>query len=248
MTRLALAALVVSLVVVACGGGSSGDTATTPSAEADALRDQIVAAMDGVTSYRADIELGREFVIEYGEPDRYRTLVVANDNQTGEPTLGEQLYVGDTIYARKCAPDGSACGTWDTTDRGDVVVGAASPSYYPHWPIVAVELADDVSISDGVLRGTVNHIRAVVESADRLTPGSTLEQDLADQEPGTSFYDEHPARIEVEYDPETYVVERFAITIIEENEDAELGDQVVEPKTFTFAYSNFDEITIEAPE
>ena len=259
-------------LVVACGG--SGDKFAL--GEADAVRDQVVEAMNGSESYRVQMDIGASFVIEYKRPNSYRTLVVRDDNETGESTLGEQLYVGDTIYARKCDPDGTNCGEWDTTARGDVIVGAASPSYFPQWPMVALDMADDITASDGVLRGSANHIRAVFENSGQLheasgktptfsrecssasAPGGgseeqncrnlTLAEELEIQEPDTSFYDEHPARIEIEFDPETHLIGRFSVTIIEENEDADIGEHVVEPRTFTFTYSNFNAVTIEAQE
>jgi hypothetical protein len=130
--------------------------------------------MNRLESYRTEMDLGAgdPIVIEYKKPNSYRSLVIANDNQTGLRTLGELLYVGDTIYAHKCNADGTDCKAWDRTPRGEVIVGAASPSYFPQWPIVALEMAHDVSASTEtgrvLVRGSVNHIRAVFENSRRL--------------------------------------------------------------------------------
>lgn len=239
----------------ACGGGG-GETIRpgdeTPNSAAAAQRDLTIAAMDQAQSYSVEMDVGEgePIVIEFVKPNSYRTKVIAIDNQTGERTLGEQLYVGDTIYARKCEPDGANCGDWDTTERGDIIVGAASPSYFPQWPIVALEMADKVSLSGGALRGAVNHIRAVYQNSRRLVEanGGTYTDDVNEEEPDLSFYDEHPATLDVAIDSQTDLIERVAITIIAENEDADVGEQVVEPRTFVFLYTNYNDVTIEAPQ
>jgi hypothetical protein len=283
LARWSVLALVLSIgaFAFACGGSGGGKK---PGGDADVLRDQAVAAMNALDSYSVEMDLGQgePFVIEYKSPNSYRTKLVANDDQTGKRTLGEVLYVADTIYARKCDPDGSSCGDWDTTTRGDVIVGAASPSYFPQWPVVALEMADDVSISGDTISGSVNHIRAVFENNKRLlppgagsgekctagsapvregvtaTPAPTIEgksschqmseaEALEGQEPGLSFYDEHPARLEVEVDPQTHRVASVKVTIIVENDDAS-SPQSVTTRSFTFTYSKYNAVTIEAPQ
>ena len=209
-----------------------------------------------------------------------------SDNQTGLRTIGELLYVGDTIYAHKCDPDGTNCTAWDRTKRGDVIVGAASPSYFPQWPIVALEVADGVSVSEGSsIRGTINHIRAVFENSRRLVEAAgitptygqecgaastpvelttppddpstlesssaqncrdlTYEESLASQEPGLSFYDDNPASIEATTDPKTHFLTVFKMTFAIRGDNGEPTDEY---RTLTFTYSNYNGVTIEAPE
>jgi hypothetical protein len=76
----------------------------------------------------------------------------------------------------------------------------------------------------------------------------TYEEALNGQEPDLSSLDEHPSRIDVEVDPATHLIAKFTITIIEENEDADLTESNVETHTVVFTYSKYNEITIEAPE
>jgi len=156
--------------------------------------------------------------------------------------------------------------------------------------VVALEMADALSVSEGVLRAGVNQIRAIFEHSRRLqeaagvapqftracdggvtpveirdgtvvsTPQAsdmddlecrdlTYEESLENQEPGLSFIDEHPSRIEAEFDPATNRLSTFTITMIEE--DYVGGDEPEpsgETRTITFTYSDYDDVTIEAPE
>ena len=271
MKHVWLLALALVALAIACGGGSSSSVNTTPSAGADTLRDQVVTAMNDLDSYYAVFATGAyTFETDFQKPNSYRSAVVANDDQTGKSTRGETIELGDTVYARKCRPDGSQCEAWDSAPRKEGRVGYGS--YDPGWPIVALETADDVSFSGGVLRGFVNQIRAVIENTRRLgeaagvapsygcssssaeTPPQddcrelTYDEALEGQEPGLSFLDEHPSRIEVEFDPDTHFIDRFTITIIEEDEDAGLTQPNVKTHTVTFTYSKYNDVTIEAPE
>jgi hypothetical protein len=275
------------VLAMACGGGSSSSVNTTPSADADALRDQVVRSMAGVNSYHAVFATGDfTFEMDFQKPNSYHSAVVADDDQTGKSTRGETIELGDTAYARKCKPDGSQCEEWDSAPRKEGRVGYGS--YDPQWPVVALEIADGVSFSGGVLRGFVNQIRAILENDKRLgeaagitpdygqecsggaetpievhdgtvvgTPESsgnkdedcrelTYEGALEGQEPELSFLDQHPSRIDVEFDPETRLVRRFTITIIEESEQAKA--QHVETHSVTFTYSDYNNVTIEAPQ
>ncbi len=283
MKRLWFLCLIGALLAVGCMTTSTSDVEVSTALDAASLREDVVAAMNDLDSYSVEMNLGEgePMVIEYKKPNSYRSLVIANDNQTGERTLGELLYVGDTIYARKCNPDGAECKAWDQTDRGDVIVGAASPSYFPQWPIVALEMADNVSASDASIRGTVNHIRAVFENSRRLSSGRSQgeecsvgsppvsgedgaattrlptstsrpdcrelsdEGELNNQEQDLSFYDDNPATIEAEIDPESHRLTRFKMTFVVPGDD---GEPTGEERTITFTYSKFNDVTIEAPE
>lgn len=64
-------AIAVAMIALAaaCGGGSSSNVATTPSAEASALRDQVVEAMKDAESFRAVFSSGdSSFTTEIVEP------------------------------------------------------------------------------------------------------------------------------------------------------------------------------------
>jgi len=221
----------------------------------DQVRDQVVAAMNGLESYRVEFDLRTldQTTIEYRKPNSYRSLVIADDNQTGERTLGELLYVGNMLYARKCDPDGSNCGDWDSTERGDIVVGAGSPSYFPQWPFVALEMATgfDMLQDSGnmvVLSGSVNHVRAAIENATRLSPDTSLAEQLEAQEPGLAFAEEHPSLLSVWIDPNNFLIERVKLTLVPQNEDGSAAPEKQPKQEFDLFYSKFNDVTIEAPE
>jgi len=123
--------------------------------------------------------------------------------------------------------------------------------------------AEDV---DGVeatyLRGTVNHIRAVRENERRVFTAAgittfgkeceqsagreevcrdlTFEENLAQQEPELSFYDENPSTIDA-WVREDGLVLRIAVDIPPHDTSDGVTGVAVE-------YSRFNEVTIEAPE
>jgi hypothetical protein len=276
---------IVAVALAACGGGGNSNRA----AEARAVRDEIVSAMNEVESFRGVFSIETPlFTMEIIEPDTFRIAKAGPLAETEEGTQAETLYIGDTIYERSCAAGGASCDAWQTSDRESE--GVTLGTYDPRWPVVALEMADRVSVSDGVLRGTVNQIRAIFETIRRVqneagvtpqftrsctsavtpveiregtpvsTPRRTTEDDLdcrelsfdeslVDQEPGLSFIDEHPSTIEAEFDPDTHLMSRFTITMIDEDYEGGGSPQPSgETSTITFTYSNYDEITIEAPE
>ena len=76
LAKLLLLGLVAAaiLLAVACGGG-----VWERHSDAKALRDQVVAAMNGLESYRVNMDLGagEPIVIEYKKPNSYRSQVIA---------------------------------------------------------------------------------------------------------------------------------------------------------------------------
>ena len=90
--------------------------------------------------------------------------------------LAEWIYVGDTLYIRQCEDIETACGPWREQPRGPYVIAGPSASLTPGWPLVALELAGELELVgqeeiDGValihIRGSVNHLRAILENARR---------------------------------------------------------------------------------
>jgi len=170
-------ALVFGLAVVpmALAGACAGAGGKPAVGNADGLRDQALAAMADVSSYRTELELaeGAPLIWEYAKPSSYRTYVAAKDAETGKQvSFGEELYVGDSIYARNCDDVETNCQEWKSSPRGKTVISAPSPAYYPQWPLVALEMAKDMTASakggDFRLVGTVNPTRAVLESTKRI--------------------------------------------------------------------------------
>jgi hypothetical protein len=274
----AFAVVAVTLLLAACGGGGGSE----------ARRDRIVEAMEDVDSFRAVFTHGdSSLTIEILEPDSFRVIAAGTLAGSEGPTQMESLYIRDRMYSRTCDGSGASCEEWEAREGG----GAAGlGSYDPRWAIVALEMADEVSVSNDVLRGSVNQIRAVFEHSRRLQEGANVtprftrschgaetpveirdgtpvstprrsyeddlecrdlsyEESLESQEPGLSFIDEHPSRIEAEFDPATNRLSTFTITMIEEDYEGG-GDPEPsgETSTITFSYSKYNDITIEAPE
>lgn len=157
-------------LAAACGGGGGGGSG-------DKARDQAVAAMAEVESYRTEFDFGLPpgLVWEYVKPDSYRTFFGADHVEGDIRTRAggsEILYIGESIYTRKCDDVDTNCQEWKSSPRGSAVIYAPSPSYYPQWPLVALEMAKDLKVSTkgGALRlvGTVNTMRAVLESLKRI--------------------------------------------------------------------------------
>jgi hypothetical protein len=243
--------------------------------------------------------------VEYDAPDSYRFLLFGAEGETEEicesytlpggsgfgqtcrevftkitgRTVSETVLVGDTIYGRQCEDIDRECDPWQEQPRGPIAVAGPSPSFFPQWPQVALELAGDfedlgMEEIDGVrllhVRGSVNHLRAIFENQRRVLtaagitsfggectaeaslpeepPGEqtcrelTFEESLERQEPQLSFYDEHPAIIDLWVDPEDYLVRRIAIEASPPPGEPESQDM-----SFVVDYSQFNQVKIEAP-
>ena len=94
-----------------------------------------------------------------------------------QATLAEAVYVGDTIYGRQCKEIDLECEPWEKQPRGQIVIAALSPTFFPQWPLLAMEMAGELELLgqdevDGValthFRGSVNHIRAILENQRRV--------------------------------------------------------------------------------
>lgn len=92
--------------------------------------------------------------------------------EAADTSVYESLYVGDKLYARQCERVDSGCGDWETHDRPPVLIAGPSPAFLPGWPLVALQLAQIGSLGtsggDLLLRGTVNHLRAIFENERRV--------------------------------------------------------------------------------
>ena len=148
-----------------------------------------------------DGERESRWEIEFAVPDSYRILVflaggeitceasIAPDDlsrgqtcreaptSATQATLAEAVYVGDTIYGRQCKDIDLECEPWEKQPRGQIVIAALSPTFFPQWPLVAMEMAGELELVgqdevDGValthFRGSVNHIRAILENQRRV--------------------------------------------------------------------------------
>lgn len=246
--------------------------------------------------------------VEYDAPDSYRFLLFMAEGETEERCesfispdgrssgqtcyevftnitgrgVSETVLVGDTIYARPCeeVEGEEKCGPWQKRPRGPIAAAGPSPSFFPQWPQVALELAGDfealgIEEIDDVrllhVRGSVNHLRAIFENQRRVLttagitsfggectteaqlPGEpsgeeicrelTFEESLEQQEPQLSFYDEHPAIIDLWVYPEDYLVRRIAIEA-----SPPPGEPDSQEISFVVDYSQFNQVEIEAPE
>ena len=196
---LLVAACALSVVAIGCEGGDS--KATLTSRTADELTQDVLDAMAGVPSYHLEFLIeGQDatWAFDYVAPDSYRVLVAVERiagttpgqecyvlpgdetagscedaaAQSAEALVYESIYLGDKLYARECEDVDQGCGEWETQDRPPTLIVGPSPSFLPGWPLVAVEMAQIVSLetdaNDLLLVGSVNHQRAVLEGQRRV--------------------------------------------------------------------------------
>jgi hypothetical protein len=243
--------LIASLLFAACGGGS--DPSGSNGMSAEEFQDAAVGAVQDLQSYASTLNLGDGVTTEWEveRPDSYRTTIPRTNAETGDPAgTGEAVTIGETIYTRTCGAAG-VCEPWQSDERGDVIAGALSPSYFPQWPLVAVELAEDVDFAEQPegetlvpLRGSVSHVRAIYENAHREAEALGLSFNLEEallNEDDTGYYDDHPGDVQWWVDPKTMLVSRVDVLVTPPEED---GPALL----ITATYSRFDDVTIEAPE
>ena len=282
MRRILPLAVLLWIALTACANETDVDVSSRDISE---VRDLVVEAMAEPESYRVAMTTNGSQVItvDYEKPNQYRTVfrvsepIKANDDDT---SVVETLYVGDRIFTRECEGVDENCAAWEEGSRGDVVVGVGSQAFFPQWPAVAVEIAYGLSLdADGeelVVRGSVNLLRAILESQRRIfetagvtafgrectilaplvvdgTPQRSTEpaptevcrdttyEDLLEQEADDlAAGDANPVTIEVRIDPDTYLFKQFEVVTSPQGEDDAL--------TIRFEYSDFNEVTIGAPE
>ena len=301
--------LLLLTVAAACADDEPGEVAPNPQALWERAR-SAMAELDSyrvsfVFPTRPDDALEEyRWEAEYDAPDSYRFLLFGAEGETEEVcesytlpngfgrtcrevftkitgrTVSETVLVGDTVYGRQCEDIDTACGPWQVQLRGPIAIAGPSPSFFPQWPQVALELAADFEALgteeiDGVrllhVRGSVNHLRAIFENQRRVLtaagitsfgeectaeatlpnepPGETtcreltFEDSLERQEQQLSFYDEHPAIIDIWVHPEDYLVRRIAIEAL-----TPPGEPESQETSFVIDYSQFNQVEIEAPE
>lgn len=172
-----LAGATLLVLIASCGGETSQEE---PPEDVEALIQQALATMDGLSSYR--LEMGfdalKPIVIEFAAPDSYRVQLWSADGDAGSSpiTFAETIYVDDRSYGRQCETPGEGCGEWEEGERPPTVIAGPSPSFLPGWPLAALEMAAGLESlgseeleghSLAHVRGSVNHIRAIFENQRR---------------------------------------------------------------------------------
>ena len=242
--------------------------------------------------------------IEFEAPDSYRMLLFGAEGEserrcesyllpdasgTGETcydvlisiseyTVAETVVVGDTMYGRQCNETDGVCDPWREQPRGPFVIAGPSPSFLPQWPLVALELAEDLELVgednvDGVtlvhLQGSGNHLRAILENERRVLTAAGItsfgtECRAEAALPGESQGDEVCRELTFE---ESLERQEPQLSLYDENPGAidiwlspddflvhriVLGIPPDEPGaqegSFTVEYSQFNQIEIEAPQ
>ena len=171
MRRVLPLAILLGIALTACANEAEVDVTGLDVSE---VRERAVEAMAELESYRVNLTIGGfQMTVDYEKPNQYRTIVrVSESVNTDEnaPDTFEFVYLGDRIFDRECADVDEGCEPWEERPRGDIVLGGSLPNY-PQWPPVALEMAGDLSLAaDGaelVVRGSVNLLRAVLESLRR---------------------------------------------------------------------------------
>jgi hypothetical protein len=177
-----LAAAMLLTVAASCSGEEVLEGGRTEGAET--LVEEALAAMDGLNSYRLEMGFAPgeapPIVIEFVAPDSYRsqwTAVRATNGSESPEGVFDIILVGDKAYARQCEALRQDCEDWQEGPRPAVPIAGPSPSFLPQWPLVAMEMAQGVQDLGGEridgnslvhLRGSVNHIRAVMENERRI--------------------------------------------------------------------------------
>jgi len=195
MKLAVILAAFVALLLASCGDpeGDAKLTSRTP----EQLAEDVLAAMADVGSYRSEFSIEGEDAVwtyEYAAPDSYRVLIAVVEEsdssecyvlpdgatagpcegnaESGERSVYESIYVDEHVYTRKCDDIEGGCGDWETNERPPVVIPGPSPSFLPGWPLVAIEMAQFESLGSEndaiVMRGSVNHLRAVFENQRRV--------------------------------------------------------------------------------
>jgi hypothetical protein len=182
------------------------------------------------------------------------------------------------MYGRQCNETDGVCDPWREQPRGPFVIAGPSPSYLPQWPLVALQLAEDLELVgeddvDGItlvhLQGSVNHLRAVLENERRVLTAAgitsfgtecTAEAALPGEPPGDEVcreltFEESLERQEPQLS--SYDENPGAIDIWLSADDflvhrIMLGIPPDQPgaqeSSFTVEYSQFNQIKIEAPQ
>ena len=157
----------------------------------------------GVPTRPGDAREGFGWEIEFAEPDSYRMLLFGVEGESEQRcesytspdgsdsgqtcydvltnitsrTVTESIAVGDTLYGRQCEDIDKNCEVWREQPRGPFFIAGPSPSFFPQWPLVALELTDELELvgendADGAafihLRGSVNQLRAILENQRRV--------------------------------------------------------------------------------
>lgn len=201
MRRFLFLMILAAALALAAGCGGSPDVSGTAEDWTQRALDAMAEAKSYRTDvFVPSLGEGPNWTFEYVAPDSYRIqLAVVEKHGTGEcyalpggeasgdcdesdevtdSYLLETLYVGDKLYARQCDDIDTGCGQWGVIERPPYFFAGPSPTYMPGWPLVAIETAqfEDVANdgNDVVLRGTVNHLRAIFENQRRLLTGAGI--------------------------------------------------------------------------
>jgi hypothetical protein len=237
-------------------------------------------------SYRVLLSVGQ---VEGTTPGQECYVLPGNETSGGcedsgaeavDTSVYESLYVGDKLYARQCERVDSGCGDWETHDRPPVLIAGPSPTFLPGWPLVALQLAQIDSLGtdddDLVLRGTVNHLRAIFENQRRVltaagitsfgsechdvseipvAPDGTGPAPPGSRECHELTYDESLAQQEPDLSFFDETPAQIEVTIARDTSlvrrivlHAEAPPDHEEGVELVIEYSDFNEVQIEAPE
>lgn len=281
MTKVAVALAGLLLVAIAAACGDGGGAPGGSQEDAASVLHEAHTAMSDLDSFRAVMTIEAEegsfdFTMEWQRPDRFRVVIPweeREDEAVGETGVSEGIAIGYRAYSRQCKAEGEDCSEWSEADWIGVRIPTLTPSFDPHWPIVALGLILDGEIVgeeelDGVpsihVAGKVNQLRAIYQ---------TLEESLRQQ--GVTTYGREctasPGEPEECRDvPVEEFMENQADDIRREDENpapadvwigrddgllrrfatGSLPDNLEQATiiTMTFTYSRFDQVDIREPE
>ena len=201
--RLAFVLSLFALLLASCG---SDQPKLDPNLDAEALLAQSSIEMNALDSYHVrfsvpahpeDVREEHRWEFDFVQPDDFRYLLyhaegvqkeVCETHGQGrtctfiltsitERSRYEVLYVSEFSYWRQCDGKGDNCDDWEREARPELPMIGPSPTSWPQWPIVALEMIDqpepvEIERMSGVetvrIRGTLNMIRAVFENQRRV--------------------------------------------------------------------------------
>jgi hypothetical protein len=186
----------------------------------------------------------------------------------------EAMAVGDRLYFRQCAEEDEGCQPWEESARDGLYVPAfAGEALDPMWTIELLGLMSDAQVVgqedvDGVacirIQGSANIMRTMIQSwrraeevrgpmdwgeectATPTEPGGETEEDchslsldeyIATYEDDLRKQDENPPSVEVWIGRDDNLMRRLEFRTV-----------LAEPPAGSFTFSQFDEVTVKAPE
>ena len=210
---LLLAGALFAATSLACDGGERLEVSDSPQVLWDRANAAMAALDSYHVAFifptpPEDLREEVRWEAEFASPNDYRFLLFSAEGETEEVcesyslpggghgrtcrevltnitsrSVFETVFVGDKAYARQCQDVGKQCDPWQERPRPELPIAGPSPTYFPQWPLVALEMAQPIKIVgeeeiDNAtlihLHGSVNHLRAIFENERLVLTGAGI--------------------------------------------------------------------------